>query len=91
VEEEELGASRDEFMKVLYEEEGIQTILHYQPTYHFTGLKKMGYDPDQCPNANSFFYKREMNLPMHPRLTDNDVEAMIQGIRSAAEKVSVPT
>ncbi|MEI6424239.1 MAG: DegT/DnrJ/EryC1/StrS family aminotransferase [Lentisphaerota bacterium] len=87
VEEKELGATRDEFMKVLYEEEGIQTILHYQPTYHFTGLKKMGYDPDQCPHANAFFYKRETNLPMHPRLTDTDVENMITGIRNAAEKV----
>lgn len=87
VEEKDLGASRDEFMKVLYEEEGIQSILHYQPTYHFTGLKKMGYDPDQCPHANAFFYKRETNLPMHPRLTDTDVENMITGIRNAAEKV----
>ena len=87
VEEKDLGASRDEFMKVLYEEEGIQSILHYQPTYHFTGLKKMGYDPDQCPHANAFFYKRETNLPMHPRLTDADVENMISGIRNAAEKV----
>jgi dTDP-4-amino-4,6-dideoxygalactose transaminase len=87
VEPEELGASRDEFMKVLYEEEGIQTILHYQPTYHFTGLKKMGYDPNQCPNANNFFYKRQTNLPMHPRLTDTDVDNMINGIRNAAEKV----
>ena len=87
VEEEELGATRDEFMRVLYQEEGIQTILHYQPTYHFTGLKKMGYDPEQCPNANAFFYKRETNLPMHPKLTDADVDTMIQGIRNAAETV----
>lgn len=87
VEEEELGASRDEFMRILYKEEGIQTILHYQPTYHFTGLQKMGYDPDQCPNANVFFYKRETNLPMHPRLTDEDVANMIQGIKNAVEKV----
>ena len=87
VEEKELGASRDEFMQVLYEQEGIQTILHYQPTYHFTALQKMGYDQNQCPNANQFFYKRETNLPMHPRLTDADVNNMINGIRNAAEKV----
>ncbi len=87
VEEEELGASRDDFMRVLYKEEGIQGILHYQPTYNFTGLRKLGYAQDLCPNAERFFYKREFNLPMHPRLTDGDVEAMIHGIRSAAEKV----
>jgi perosamine synthetase len=87
VEEEELGASRDEFLRVLYREEGIQGILHYQPTYHFTGLKKMGYGQDLCPNAEKFFYRRELNLPMHPRLSDADVAAIVQGIRNAAEKV----
>ena len=87
VEEEELGASRDDFLRVLYKEEGIQGILHYQPTYHFTGLKKLGLAQDLCPNAEKFFYQRELNLPMHPRLTDADVDTMIQGIRSAAEKV----
>lgn len=88
VEEEQLGASRDEFMRVLYKEEGIQGILHYQPTFHLSGLKKMGYDPYQCPNATNFFYKREFNLPMHPRLTDNDIAMMVQGVRSAAKKVA---
>jgi dTDP-4-amino-4,6-dideoxygalactose transaminase len=87
VEEEELGASRDEFLRVLYKEEGIQGILHYQPTYHLSGLKKMGYDQDQCPNAEKFFYKRELNLPMHPRLTDNDIDMMVEGIRNTVKKV----
>lgn len=87
VEEEELGASRDEFMRVLYREEGVQGILHYQPTYHFTALKKLGYADNLCPIAEKFFYRRELNLPMHPRHTKEDLDNMIQGIRNAAEKV----
>ncbi|MDD4318261.1 MAG: DegT/DnrJ/EryC1/StrS family aminotransferase [Victivallaceae bacterium] len=87
VNEKELGGSRDEFMRVLYEEEGVQSILHYQPTFHFTGLQRMGYDPNQCPNASEFFYKRETNLPMHPRLTEQNVQDMIDGIKNAAAKV----
>lgn len=87
VEEEELGASRDDFMRVLYKEEGVQGILHYQPTYHFTGLQKLGYAQDLCPKAEKFFYRRELNLPMHPRLTDQETADTIAGIRSAAEKV----
>ena len=87
VEEEELGAGRDEFMRVLYAEEGIQGILHYQPTYHFSGLKKLKYKQNLCPNAEAFFYKRELNLPMHPRLKAKDCNAMIKGIRNAADKV----
>jgi len=88
VEREELGASRDEFMRVLYTEEGVQGILHYQPTYHFTGLRKLYDYPDRlCPNAEEFFYGRELNLPMHPRLTDEQIAMTIEGVRSAAEKV----
>jgi dTDP-4-amino-4,6-dideoxygalactose transaminase len=88
VEPEALGASRDDFMRVLYQEEGIQGILHYQPTYHFTGLKKKYNYPERlCPNAEKFFYARQLNLPMNPRLTRTDLDMMIEGIRNAAEKV----
>ena len=88
VEAETLGASRDDFMRVLYQEEGIQGIQHYQPTYHFTGLKKMYNYPDKlCPNAEKFFYARHTSLPMNPRLTRNDLDMIIEGIRNAAKKV----
>lgn len=88
IEEEELGVSRDEFLRVLYKEEGIQGILHYQPTFHLSALKKMGYDPDQCPNATKFFYKREFNLPIHPRLTDEEVGMIIKGVQNTAAKLA---
>lgn len=87
VEEAELGASRDTFMRALYRDFGVQGILHYQPSYHFTGLRKMGYRMDQCPNAEAFFYRRELNLPMHPRLTDQEIDDAIAGVRGAAEAV----
>lgn len=88
VEPEILGASRDEFLRVLYQEEGIQGILHYQPTYHFTGLKKKYNYPDKlCPHAEKFFYARELNLPMNPRLTRDELDMIIEGIKNAANKV----
>ena len=88
VEPEILGASRDDFMRVLYQEEGIQGIQHYQPTYHLTGVKnKYNYPDKLCPNAESFFYNRSTNLPMHPRLTKSDLDMMIEGIKNAANKV----
>jgi len=75
-------------MRVLYQEEGIQGILHYQPTYHLTGVKRTYNYPDKlCHNAEKFFYARQLNLPMNPRLTNNDVDMMIEGIRNAAKKV----
>ncbi|MBO7373430.1 MAG: DegT/DnrJ/EryC1/StrS family aminotransferase, partial [Oscillospiraceae bacterium] len=87
IDEKKIGGSRDEFMQTLYQEEGVQTILHYQPTFHFTGLRRMGYDPNQCPIATEFFYKREMNLPMHPRLTEQNIKDMVEGIKNTAAKL----
>lgn len=87
VNEKELGASRDDFMRVLYKEEGVQGILHYQPTYHFSSLKELGYAQDICPKAEEFFYRRELNTPHHPRLTKTDLDNIILGIKNAAEKV----
>jgi len=40
-----------------------------------------------CPNAEKFFYGRHLNLPMNPRLTNDDVDMMIEGIKNAAKKV----
>ena len=85
VEEKELGATRDTFMRRLYYKEGVQGIQHYQPTYDFTGFRKLGYKAHLCPRADDFFYKRETNLPMHPMLTDREVKDMISGVRRAVE------
>ena len=79
--------SRDEFLRVLYREEGVQGILHYQPTYHFTGIKKLGITGD-CPVAEEFFYKREFNLPMHPRMTQQELDDTVAGIRNTAARLS---
>ena len=88
INEKDLGASRNDFMRVLYQEEGIQGIQHYQPTYHLTGVKEKYNYPDKlCPNAEKFFYACETNLPMNPQLTREDLDTMIQGIKNAAEKV----
>jgi dTDP-4-amino-4,6-dideoxygalactose transaminase len=91
VEPEILGASRDEFMRALYFEEGVQGILHYQPNYDFTGVKRYlearGYGGQFCPVADHFFYRRQLNLPMHPRLTEEDADNIVAGVRNAAEKV----
>lgn len=77
---------RDEFLRTLYREFGVQGILHYQPTYHFKGLKKLGIKGD-CPVAEEFFYKSELNLPMHPRLTKQELDDTIAGIRGTAKKL----
>lgn len=77
---------RDQFLRTLYRKHGVQGIQHYQPTYHLTGLRKLGIKGD-CPVAEEFFYKSETNLPMHPRLTRQELDWTIEGVRETAKEL----
>jgi dTDP-4-amino-4,6-dideoxygalactose transaminase len=80
---------RDEIMRdIYYRQHCTQGILHYQPSYDLTGVKnyleKRGYGGQFCPVADRFFYKMEFDLPMNPRLTKEQLDIMIEGLRIAA-------
>lgn len=82
---------RDEVMRdIYYRQRCTQGILHYQPTYDFTGVKKYlearGRGGQFCKHADEFFYRREFNLPMHPRLTQRELDIMIEGLCEAAKR-----
>jgi len=81
-----LDANRDEFLRVLYREEGVQAILHYLPTYLFSLYRNRGYEPGLCPVAERTFH-RLFNVPIHPRLTPGDRAAMVGGIKNAVRKI----
>ena len=78
---------RDAFVRTLYRDYGVQGILHYQPTYHFSGVKKLGITGN-CPNAEEFFYASEFNLPMNPRLTQQMLDDTVDGLRKTAAKLA---
>jgi perosamine synthetase len=83
---------RDEVMRdIYYRQHCTQGILHYQPNYDLTAVKKYlearGYGGQFCPVADEFFYKREFNLPMNPRLTREQLDIMIEGLTLAANRL----
>ncbi len=48
----------------------------------------MYHYPDKlCPVAEKFFYNEEINLPMNPKLTKEDLDMIIEGVRNTADKV----
>jgi perosamine synthetase len=82
---------RDAVMRdIYYEQQCTQGILHYEPNYRFTGVAKYledrGYGGQKCPRAEEFFYRKEFNLPMNPRLTKEELDIMIEGLILAAER-----
>lgn len=58
-------------------EAGIATNVHYKPLPMMTGYKKLGFDIKDYPNAYEHFVN-EITLPLHTKLTDEEVEYIIQ-------------
>ena len=73
-----LGKSREEANKVIEQmaERGIATNVHYKPLPMMTAYKALGFDIKDYPNAYHLF-ENEITLPLHTKLTDEDVEYVI--------------
>lgn len=56
---------------------GITTNVHYKPLPMMTAYKNMGFNINNYPNAYALF-ENEITLPLHTRLTDEEVEYVIE-------------
>ena len=73
-----LGRSDAERRAVIIEmaKRGIACNVHYKPLPMMTAYKALGFDIANYPNAFHLF-ENEVTLPLHTRLTDEDVEYVI--------------
>lgn len=58
-------------------EAGIACNVHYKPLPMMTAYKNMGFDIQDFPNAYDRF-ENEITLPLHTKLTDEEVEYVIE-------------
>lgn len=78
------ASARASFRQFLNEHE-IQTSVHYPPVHLFSQYR------DICPNQNSLSMttnvsSREVTVPLHPLLSDSDIDAIADKIWLAASK-----
>lgn len=73
-----LGRTDEERRAVIVKmaERGIACNVHYKPLPMMTAYKALGFDIKDFPNAYNLFVN-EVTLPLHTRLTDEDVEYVI--------------
>lgn len=71
--------NREQANKIMEEmaERGIATNVHYKPLPMHTAYKKLGFDINDYPNAFAKF-ENEITLPLHTKLSDEDVEYIIE-------------
>lgn len=61
-------------------ERGIACNVHYKPLPMMTAYKELGYDIQDYPNAYKY-YENLISLPLHTRLTDEDVEYVVENYK----------
>jgi perosamine synthetase len=78
--EDNFPLTRDELIKYL-RDKGVETAVHYpMPVHHQPIYRKLGYREDACPNAIEAS-RRVLSLPVHPLLTDEDIDYIVKVIR----------
>lgn len=60
-------------------ERGIASNVHYKPLPLLTAYKNLGFDIKDYPNAYDY-YKNEITLPLYSRLTNEQVDYIIEGV-----------
>ena len=67
-------------------ERGISCNVHYKPLPLLTAYKNLGFDIENYPNAYNYYVK-EITLPLHTRLSDEDVDVIISNFKEIVEEV----
>jgi dTDP-4-amino-4,6-dideoxygalactose transaminase len=62
--------------------QGVACNVHYKPLPMLTAYKKMGFDIKDYPNALAQ-YQNEVTLPLHTRLTDDDIGFIAESFNKA--------
>ncbi|QWT52152.1 UDP-4-amino-4,6-dideoxy-N-acetyl-beta-L-altrosamine transaminase [Eubacterium sp. MSJ-33] len=75
---EKLSCTRREFFDAM-SAENVQCQIHYVPVYWFPYYQKLGYEKGICPVAEEI-YKGIMSIPLYPKMTDKDVQDVIQAV-----------
>lgn len=86
VDEAEAGFGRDALMRTLFCDYGVQTITGYPPAYWFSVYQSRGYPRGLCPVAERT-YDRILMLPVYARLTDAEVDYVIESVVGAARRL----
>ncbi|OCZ49685.1 DegT/DnrJ/EryC1/StrS family aminotransferase [Dehalobacter sp. TeCB1] len=83
---DKLTVDRAAFIELL-KEENIGTSVHYIPLpYHPYYRDTFGYKPGDFPKTEAL-YERIISLPLYPRMSDADVQDVIEAVQRVIEKI----
>ena len=82
------GANLEQRNQIIQElaKAGIASNVHYKPLPLLTAYKNLGFDMADYPKAYAFFVN-EITLPLHTKLTDEEVDYIIETFVKVSEEI----
>jgi perosamine synthetase len=84
---EVVGAPKDDFVRYLEQEEGVQIVVRYFPIHLLSEFRALGHRYGECPVAEKTYFEHQVQLPIYDHLTEEQIDHMIGAVRRAVEKL----
>lgn len=81
------NGKRDEFIRKMALEEGIQCVVQYYPLNRYPLYQKSGYGLADCPNTDSFF-DNMVSFPFHHMMSDQGLDQVIRASQKVLAKLA---
>jgi perosamine synthetase len=80
-----VGASKDDFIRRMEQEEGVQIVIRYFPVHLLAEFRALGYQYGECPVAERLYFEEQIQLPIFGHLTDGQIEHMIGAVERSVK------
>jgi len=78
--------TRDDLIRTLAYEFGVQTVVQYYPLYRYPLFKKAGFGEASCPNTDRYF-DNMLSFPFQEWMPEEEFELMIELTRKALTRL----
>lgn len=86
---EVVGAPKDEFIRFLEQEAGVQIVVRYFPIHLLSEFRALGHEYGECPVAEKIYFEQQIQLPIYGHLTEDQIDHMIGAVRGAVQALKV--
>jgi len=81
-----LNGKRDEFIRKIAYEKGIQCVVQYCPLNRYPFYQKLNLGDADCPNTDEF-YDNMVSFPFHHWMADDDFEYMLEATCQTLDEI----
>ena len=74
--------TRDDLIRLLYENYNIKCVIQYYPLYKYDLFKKNGFNKAKCPNTDKF-YNNMISFPFHVWMNEKEVQYLKLSIKKS--------